>query len=146
MILMDRNKRTFSYCLFDTEVPIYDENNDETGETQVTYEEAVSVRANISAATGSSQIEQFGNFISYDKVIVTDDVDIPINENTVLFVDKEPEYKEIVIGTETVIDEETQQEIQKDVTIKLPLYDYIVKRVARSLNSVSIAISKVEVS
>ena len=138
MITMDRNKRTFYYCLFDTEVPLYDEDNDETGETLVTYEEAVAVKANISAATGTSQIEQFGNFISYDKVIVTEDIEIPIDENTVLFVDKEPEYREVVNGTDETTDE--------DITVQIPLYDYIVKRVAKSLNSVSIAISKVDVS
>lgn len=146
MITLDRNLRTFHYCLYDSEVPLYDEDNDESGETLITYAEAVAVRANISAATGSSQVEQFGNFISYDKVIVTDDINIPIDENTVLFVDKEPEYREIVTGTETVFDEELQKDVEKDVVVKLPLYDYIVKRVARSLNSVSIAISKVKVS
>ena len=68
-------------------------------------------------------MEQFGQFVSYDKVIVTDDMDCPIAEDTVLFVDKNPEYKD-----------------------EKPLYDYIVKRVAKSLNSISIAISKVNVS
>ena len=47
----------------------------------------------------------------------------PISEDTVLFVDKEPEYDG-----------------------EKPLYDYVVKRVAKSLNSISIAISKVNVS
>ena len=69
-------------------------------------------------------VEQFGNFISYDKVIVTDDLTCPIDENTVLFIDKSPEY-----------DDDGN-----------PLYDYIVKRVARSLNSISYAVSKVTVS
>lgn len=81
-------------------------------------------RDNVSAATGSAQVEQFGNFISYDKVIVTDNLSCPIDENTVLFVDKEPEYD--ADGN--------------------PLYDYIVRRVAKSLNSISYAISKVTVS
>ena len=57
-------------------------------------------------------------------MIVTDDLLCPIDENTVLFIDKEPGYTED--GT--------------------PLYDYIVKRVARSLNSISYAVSKVSVS
>lgn len=79
--------------------------------------------ANISPASGAAQVEQFGQFVSYDKVIVTDDMSCPISEDTVLFVDKEPEYDG-----------------------KKPLYDYVVKRVAKSLNSISIAISKVNVS
>ena len=81
-------------------------------------------KANISPATGVSQVEQFGKELKYDKVIVLDDITCPIDENSVLFVDKQPE---------------------KDDDGNL-LFDYIVKKVARSLNSVSIAISKVEVS
>lgn len=124
MKTMDRNKVSFWYLLYDKKVPITDEDGNETGEYRVIYKAAVQQRENVSAATGSAQVEQFGNFISYDKVIVTDDLSCPIDENTVLFLDKEPEY-------------------DKDGT---PMYDYIVKRVAKSLNSVSYAVSKVTVS
>lgn len=123
MRTLERNKSPFWYLLYDRKVPVKDEYGNETGEEQVFYKDAVSMRANISAATGSAQVEQFGNFAGYDKVIVTDDVSCPIDENTVLFIDKEPEY-----------------------TDGKPLYDYIVKRVAKSLNSISYAVSKVEVS
>lgn len=121
---MERNKRTFWHCLYDRKEPIIDEDGNETGEEQIVYKPAKSLRANISAASGSSQVEQFGNLAGYDKVIVLDDTSCPIDENTVLFIDKEPEYGED--GN--------------------PLYDYRVKRVAKSLNSVSIAATKVSVS
>lgn len=124
MKVMERNKRTFWYCLYDRKEPIIDEDGNETGEEQIVYKPAQSLRANISAASGSSQVEQFGNLAGYDKVIVLDDISCPIDENTVLFIDKEPEY-----------DEDGK-----------PLYDYMVKRVAKSLNSVSIAVTKVSVS
>ncbi len=124
MRCMERNKRTFWYCLYDRKEPIIDEDGNETGEEQIVYKPAQSLRANISAASGSSQVEQFGNLVGYDKVIVLDDTSCPIDENTVLFIDKEPEYGED--GN--------------------PLYDYRVKRVAKSLNSVSIAATKVSVS
>lgn len=124
MKVMERNKRTFWYCLYDRKEPIIDEDGNETGEEQIFYKPAQSLRANISAASGSSQVEQFGNLAGYDKVIVLDDTSCPIDENTVLFIDKEPEYG-------------------KDGN---PLYDYRVKRVAKSLNSVSIAATKVSVS
>jgi hypothetical protein len=65
----------------------------------------------------------FGNLESYDKVLVTDDMSCPIDENTVLFVDSKPGYNQGV-----------------------PTYDYTVRRVAKSLNSISYAISKVKVS
>lgn len=124
MKTLKRNQTPFWYLLYDRKEPIKDEYGNESGETKVVYQAAVAAQANISAATGSAQVEQFGNYAGYDKVIVTDDLSCPIDENTVLFIDKEPEYDED--GT--------------------PLYDYIVKRVARSLNSVSYAVSKVSVS
>lgn len=123
MRTLNRNQSPFWYLLYDRKEPVTDEYGNETGEEQVFYKDAVSMKANISAATGSAQVEQFGNFAGYDKVIVTDDVGCPIDENTVLFIDKEPEY---VDGK--------------------PLYDYLVRRVAKSLNSISYAVSKVEVS
>lgn len=124
MKAMERNKRTFWYCLYDRKEPIIDEDGNETGEEQIVYKPAQSLRANISAASGSSQVEQFGNLAGYDKVIVLDDTSCLIDENAVLFIDKEPEY-----------DDDGK-----------PLYDYRVKRVAKSLNSVSIAATKVSVS
>lgn len=124
MRTLERNKITFHYCLYLRKEDVVDSGGYELGEKKVVYDKAVEMSANISAATGQAQVEQFGNFISYDKVIVTDDMSCPIDENTVLFIDKAPEY-------------------DKDEN---PLYDYIVKRVAKSLNSISIAVSKVTVS
>ena len=124
MKTMERNKVSFWYLLYDRKEPIKDEYGNESGEYQIYYKPAVQMKGNVSAATGSAQVEQFGNFISYDNVIVTDDLACLIDENTVLFLDKKPVYDED--GT--------------------PLYDYIVKRVAKSLNSISYAVSKVTVS
>lgn len=124
MKVLERNKSSFWYLLYEGKTPIQDEDGNETGESKVSYKAAVSMRANVSAASGSAQVEQFGSFVSYDKVIVTDDLSCPIDENTVLFVDKQPVYA-------------------NDGT---PLYDYVVKRVAKSLNSISYAVSKVTVS
>ena len=74
MKIMERNKQSFFYCLFDTSRAVTNAEGDETGEYKVTYKAEVEMKANISAATGYAQVEQFGNFITYDKVIVTDDM------------------------------------------------------------------------
>lgn len=124
MKTLKRNQVSLWYLLYDHKEPVKDEDGNETGESQVFYKAAVQMYANVSAATGTAQVEQFGNLAGYDKVIVTDDLTCPIDENTVLFLDKEPEYDDD----------------------GLPLYDYLVKRVARSLNSISYAVSKVSVS
>ena len=123
MKTMERNKTTFWYMTYADRVPVTDEYGNEIGEL-ATYNEPVMLRANISPATGSSQVEQFGSLAGYDKVIVTDDVSCPIDENSVLFIDKAVEF----------------------TGDGKPLYDYTVKRVARSLNSVSYAVTKVSVS
>lgn len=118
-----RNDRVFWYCLYDDTGIVEDEYGNEIG-NRVTYSNAVSAYANISPASGYAQTEQFGNLDNYDKVIVTEDMDIPIDEHSVLFIDKEPEYN----------------------TSGDPMPDYTVRRVAKSLHHISIAVSKVDVS
>lgn len=124
MRTLKRNQRPFCYCLYNEQETQYDEYGNETGEPRVTYSQPVKMLANISQATGQSNTEQFGNLENYDKVIVTDDLNCPIDENSVLFIDKEPEYS-----------------LDGD-----PMFDYTVRRVAKSLNSMSIAVRKVNVS
>ena len=144
---LKRNQTEFWYCLLipNTQEAVVDENGNETGELIPSYEEAVSMKANVSPATGQNQVEQFGNLDSYDKVIVTCDMSCPIDENTVLFIDKLPEYTEvqtheIVEGQALYADDEVVEK-----TYELPKYNYIVKRVAKSLNGISIAVRKVDV-
>ena len=120
-----RNMREFYYARYEGKNEIEDEYGNKTGEYEVVYGEPVKCRANISAAQGEVQSRQFGESESYDKVIVLDDVNIPIDEYSILWVDSLPFDK---------TDE------------KVTPHDYIVKKVARSLNSVSIAISKVRVN
>lgn len=146
MKTLKRNQQRFWYCLYDSEIIKVDEYGNETSEKIVTYEDPVEMYANISQATGYSNTEQFGNLENYDKVIVTDDLTCPIDESSVLFIEKEPEFTDV-----TNIDyEESETLFGEDqvtpVTIQIPVPDYIVRRVAKSLNSVSIAVSKVKVS
>lgn len=139
MKALERNKKLFYYCLFSGKIPIVDEYGNESGESIVTYQDAVPMQANISQATGQSNTEQFGNLENYDKVIVTDDVNCPIDENSVLFIDKEPEYTDALTHSATAI-------TTVDETVTVPVYDYTVRRVAKSINSISIAVKKVDVS
>jgi hypothetical protein len=139
MRALERNKRKFYYCLYQDKRGIVDEYGNSTGESIVIYGEAVEIKANVSQATGQSSTEQFGNLDNYDKVIVTTDMNCPIDENSVLFLDKEPEYTEVTTHVPTAI-------TTTDDAVRVPVYDYTVRRVARSLNSISIAVKKVDVS
>ena len=139
MKTLKRNLKPFYYCLFASAIPILDEYGNESGEQILTYEDAVLSHGNISQATGQSNTEQFGNLENYDKVIVTDDLNCPINENSVLFIDKAPEYTSVPNYTATAVTTNAS-------SVSAPVPDYIVRRVAKSINSVSIAVRKVTVS
>lgn len=129
-----RNKVKFYYSLYDKREEIIDEYGNKTGQYELIYTEPIMMLGNISSAVGSIQNRQFGDSESYDKVIVLDNPNTPINEYSHLWVDTLPvltEYGKLVLD--------------EDGTVLTP-HDYIVKKVARSLNSVSIAISKVNVN
>lgn len=145
MKTLERNKVKFWYCTVKTQNgeavkrEIVDENGNATGEYIVMYNNLVAMRANVSPATGQSNAEQFGNLENYDKVIVTDDLKCPIDESSVLFIDKVPEFTQVITHVPTAITTETE-------TVSVPAFDYTVRRIAKSLNSVSIAVRKVNVS
>lgn len=121
-----RNQTTFWYRLYNpSPAPLVDEYGNETGEYAVGYLDPVKCKANISPAKGESQIAQFGDIDNYDKVIVTADMNCPIDENSVLYVG---------IG-QPVLSEDNEWS----------KHNYIVRRVAKSINQIAIAISKVDV-
>lgn len=115
MRTLKRNEKTFYFKRYNGRVPVLVDGY-ENGEYAISYDDVESARGNISASRGYAQIELFGNFDGYDKVIVMD-YDANITENTVLMI---------------------------DVPVNSGKYDYIVRRVSKSLNVVSIAISKVQ--
>ena len=134
MRCMQRNKIVFYYALFSERVPIVDEYGNATGEYDVRHGNPVKSSANISAAKGETQTRQFGENVSYDKVIAMDNDSPPIDEYSILWIDTMPE-----------LNADGSLAVDSEGKVKTP-YDYIVKKVARSLNSVSYAVSKVSVS
>lgn len=134
MRCMRRNQSRFYYALYDKTEPITDEYGNETGQHDVQHGNPIAYWANISAAKGETQTRQFGESESYDKVIVMDDTAPPINEYSILWIDTVPQ-----------LDESGALAVDGEGKILTP-HDYIVKKVARSLNSVSIAIRKENVS
>ena len=126
MRTLHRNKIRIFYANYRNKTPLKDEYGNLTGEYQITYGNPVAVMANVSAARGESTTRQFGEDVSYDRIIVLDNPAFPIAETSILWIDTIPE-------------------IAEDGTTETP-HDYIVKQVATSLNSVSIAVSKVNVA
>jgi hypothetical protein len=98
--------------------PIYDEWGNETGEMEYKYDTPKPLKINVSPAKGELAIRQFGESEDYDKVMVTHLKNIDITNETVLWVD--------------------------NLNTSEP-HDYIVKKIAKSLNGTSYAIRKVKV-
>lgn len=123
MRCMVRNKSKFYYASYIGETEIVDEYGNATGEYKISYSNPIECYGNVSAAQGEMQSRQFGESESYDKVIVLDERNAPIDEHSILWVDTLPHLNE-------------------DGSTDTP-HNYIVKRVAISINGVSIAIRKV---
>ncbi len=126
MRTLHRNKIRIFYAVYRDKLPIRDEYGNLTGEYKVSYDKPVEIWANVSSARGEATTRQFGEDVSYDRIIVLDDPHTPIGETSILWIDRLPELAD-------------------DGSTKTP-HDYIVKQVAASLNSVSIAVSGVSVT
>ena len=115
MQLLKRNQRTISYKNFNgQQVPLIDDDGYETGETSVGYTEIKTVRAYMTANRGDASEEMFGTTLDYDNILYAE-LSCDIDEFSLLWVD--------VPTTDA--------------------NDYIVRRVATSLNHKAIAIKKV---
>ena len=125
MRILNRNKVRIFFANYQSKTPLKDEYGNLTGEYEISYTNPTELCANVSAARGEATTRQFGDNESYDKVIVLDDPKFPITTTSILWIDTLPE-------------------IAEDGSTETP-HDYIVKQVAASLNSVSIAVSKVNV-
>lgn len=124
---LDRNKQKIYYSLYSSKTPILDEYGNQTGEYETTYATPVALDINVSAARGTSDVEQFGINLNYTKSMVTNDLNCPIDETTRLWVGKD--------AFETV----------EEVTTVTP-HNYVVVSVAKSINSITYAIKEVSVT
>lgn len=130
---MLRNKQPLYYSLYEGKEEITDKYGNLTGQYNVVRSNPVRIYGNVSAAKGEMQSRQFGESETYDKVIVLDDPNTQIDEYAILWIDSLPE-----------LDKDGHLVLNDKDEIKTP-HDYVVTRKAVSLNSVAIAISKVNV-
>lgn len=122
MKTLARNKKTLYYALQKEIKGVDDEYGNFSGQYDIEYYTPVETQMNISPARGEAILEQFGISEQYDKVVVTDDMSCPIAEDSVLWLDTVPE----IVNGETATP-----------------FDYLVIRVAKSLNCIAIAVKKV---
>lgn len=121
-----RNKQTLYYALYQGKTEIIDEYGNVTGQFSNNYSSPQSVKMNISPARGTSDVEQFGINANYSKTMVTDDMNCPIDENSILWIDRMPTSSHGSVLSDNP-------------------HNYVVTQVAKSLNSITYAIKEVNV-
>ena len=114
-----RNQQPVFYKLYKGREEIIDEYGNPTGSYIALYGPLQSAMLCVSPNKGNSEAQQFGTLEDYDRTMTTADTTVPIDENSVLWVD----------GADAD-----------------GPYNYIVKRRAPWLNSIQYAIKQVAVS
>lgn len=120
-----RNEKRFWYANYTGNEEIRS-GGKRTGQHKIKYGNPIEARANVSAARGSLDDEHFGINADYDRSITTCDKNLNLDESSVLWIEKTPE-------------------IAADGSTATP-WDYVVVKVANSINSTTVAIKKVSVS
>ena len=160
MRCLNRNKQSIYYALYVRSEEQIDEYGNKTGSYNVIYGNPVELKANVSAARGTSDVEQFGINEIYNRTVAVDNVHCPIDEKSIIWYGL-PSYMETYNSLETysvgeyvingnnvyrcITAIETPEEFDSDKWEKIP-HNHVVVAVARSLNSVMYAIKEVKVS
>ena len=116
MRALDRNKQTLYYALYQGLEKVVDENGFYTGQDEPKYSDPVKVRMNVSTAKGEADLQPFGITDNYTFAVVTSDMSCPMDETSKVWYGVEP--------TEPA--------------------NFVVTRVARSLNSITYIIRAVD--
>ena len=91
-----------------------------TGDLVPTYSDPVMLMANVNPASGRTGIEPFGVDTNYTHLMVTDELNLPIDELSVIWFGREPEVDGSPVAP-----------------------NFRVTRVAKSLNSVTYALEEI---
>lgn len=86
-----RNESVIHYALYAGTREGTDADNLYTGERIPTYSAPITIRASVSAARGTADLDLFGVNVSYTKSIIVDDMACPIDEHSILWIGKDPE-------------------------------------------------------
>lgn len=112
------------YALYDNEIPIVDVNGNDELETRAGYKNPVLFRAHLTPGKSDAEESPFGKDASYDRIISTCDMNLPIDENSLIWVRNKPTFN----------DDGTVNGDSADYEVAAPPLD--------SLNSLLIAIKK----
>ena len=113
-----RDKRLVAYAFYEGTTEIINSDGEHTGEYEVHYSTPIKARMNVSGGRGAADVAMFGFNSAYARSIVTDDLDTPFNEETVFWIETDPDTEP---------------------------HDYRVVGVSRTINQVVIALTEVHV-
>lgn len=82
-----RNQQPVFYKLYEGEQELVDQYGNATGSYVPVYGELKSAMLSVSPNKGNTEVEQFGTLLNYDRTMTTADINVPIDENTVLWLD-----------------------------------------------------------
>ena len=119
MRVVRRNRRPVAYAFYQGVTDVINEDGELTGEHEISYSEPVKALMNVSGGRGQADINLFGIGSSTMRTIVTEDLTTPFSEETVLWVETDPDTEP---------------------------FDYRVVNISRTVNQVVIAIDEVSKS
>ena len=119
MRVVRRNRRPVAYAFYQGVTDVVNDDGEYTGEHEISYSEPVKALMNVSGGRGQADINLFGIGSSSMRTIVTEDLDTPFSEETVFWVERDPDTEP---------------------------FDYRVVNISRTVNQVVIAIDEVSKS
>lgn len=119
MRTLEINKQPMWYALLLGKTEVIDEYGNHTGVFELQYSDPVYYPVNMSESRGTASVEAFGIEADFDRTFVTTDMDCPIKEDSIIWFGADPQTEP---------------------------HNYIVYRIANSLNGITYAIRGVDVS
>lgn len=116
---LKKNTRRLWYSNYSGDIPILDENGDETGDYDSGYSAPVSFYASLSASKGNAYADVFGTNLDYSRTLSTVE-NLPIKEESLIW-SGEPD-----VNSDGTVDEESA--------------DYTVAGIADGLNGLVVAL------
>lgn len=117
MRTLKRNKRPVAYAFYQGVTELTDADGNLTGEYSVQYTEPIKALMNVSGGRGQADIAMFGLTQTFGRTATTEDLDVPWNTQTVMWIETDPDTEP---------------------------FDYRVVAVSRTINQVVLALSEVE--
>ena len=129
---LSRERRTVWIAPYEGKVQRVDSHGRLTGVYDVSYGKPVSYSPTLSPCSGNVISDGFGLGEDYDRTMILDEVGLPIDEASVVWIDRVPE-----------LERDGSLKLGDDMLPAVP-WDYVVGKVAESYSFTNIAVKKVE--